>query len=104
MLNQMMSSEWLIELTDQQQDLLTAGADSQQNSGNFAQKLAVTNTTNTAGLSGNVSNTNTQTSEIVSGGQSLVSMGGNPNFSGIGALNNLPSGNLPPISNSVGLS
>jgi hypothetical protein len=86
MLNQIIISQWFVELTDEQQELLTGGADSQQNSNNFAQKLAVTKTTNTAGPQGNITNTNTQLSDINSGTQSILSFGGQ-GFPPLGGLN-----------------
>lgn len=85
MLNQSIISQWFVELTDQQQELLTGG-ESQQNSNNFAQKLAVTKTTNTAGPQGNITNTNTQLSDINSGTQSILSFGGQ-GFPSLGGLN-----------------
>lgn len=86
MLNQSIIPQWFIELTDKQQQQLIGGADSQQNSNNFAQRLAVTKTTNTAGPQGNITNTNTQLSDINSGTQSILSFGGQ-GFPPLGGLN-----------------
>ncbi|MCM0591878.1 MAG: CTB family bacteriocin [Gloeotrichia echinulata IR180] len=95
MSDQIISSEWLVELSDGQLEML-AGGDSTQSSNNFAQRVANTNGTTTTGPQGNVTETNNQISEIVSGGHNLLSTdatGMSPFGSPFNSFNNIPSVN-----------
>lgn len=87
MSDQIITSEWFVELSDGQQELL-AGGDSTQSSNNFAQRLANSTGTTTTGPNGNVSETNNQVVEVLSGGQTLLSTNA-PGIPGFGNFNNL---------------
>jgi hypothetical protein len=95
-------SDWLVELSDQQLELLTGGNQPQINNSNFAQRTGNTTGTNTAGPRGNTSQTNTQLSDVNSGAQSLLSSD-TLRFSPLGGANNPTTTSSIPVNNPLGM-
>lgn len=69
----MITSEWVIELSDRQQELLTGGNQPQISNNNFAQKTENTTETNRNSPLGKVSQTNTDFADVNSGAKTILS-------------------------------
>jgi hypothetical protein len=87
-----MTSEYFIELSDQQQELLTGGNQPQISNNisnnNFAQRRENTTENNSNTPLGKISQTNTDFADVNSGSKSILSSE-SPNVSPFGSVNNL---------------
>lgn len=99
------SSESLIELSSQQQELLTGGADFELSGSNFANRLANLQGFTTSGPNGSTANSIGTTSAVNTAAQDLLGLGVAELPAGIGALGPAPelTGLAAPVATNTGL-
>jgi hypothetical protein len=101
MLNQIAASEFLVSLSDSQQELLTGGSDFELSGSNFANRLANLQGTTTSGPAGSLGNSTALKNATTTASQDYLGLGGalpvGINALGPAAFGPEPVGGVPPI-------